>query len=94
MADLVHAIRVSNDQTAVCRTRAGTIVQVQRVTGLPGVSDNEDEYVVRVQRDGGEARDEIATIDLSEALEHMRSLDIAGFDPETAEWQPSTPRRA
>ena len=90
MADLVHAIWVSNDQAAVCRTRDGTIVQVQRITGLPGVSDNEDEYVVRVQRSGGEARDEIATVDLSEALGRMRSLDIPGFDPETAEWEPST----
>jgi hypothetical protein len=91
MASLVDAIRASGNQTASYRTRDGTTVTVERITGL-ALPDNQDEYVVCVGAAGGPRRPEIAALDLVEAFERMRTLGLPGFDPDQAGWEPASSR--
>ena len=87
MALLAEAIRQSDTQAAACALPDGTRVMVQRVTGREGPFDQE-EYAVRTERPGEPPVAQMATDNLIEALDRMRRLDIPGFDPATADWQP------
>lgn len=87
MTLLAEAIRQSDTQAAACALPDGTRVLVQRVTGREGPFDQE-EYAVRTQRLGEPPVARMATDNLIEALDGMRRLDIPGFDPATADWQP------
>ena len=89
MALLPEAIRAGGQQTARHTLQDGTAVIVQRITGREGPFDQEG-YLVRVRRPGRLPEERFAADDLLEAVERLRAWRLPGFDPDTADWRPTS----
>lgn len=89
MALLPEAIRAGEQQTARHTLQDGTAVIVQRITGREGPFDQEG-YLVRVRRPGRLPEERFAADDLLEAVERLRAWRLPGFDPDTADWRPTS----
>lgn len=62
------------------------------VKGIVGqrVPYNEETYAASIQRGADAPEDLFAVNDLAEVLERFQSLDVPGFDPLSAGWQPTS----
>lgn len=88
MALLPDAIRASNTATARRLLRDGTEVVIERVIGKEE-PDSEESYAVHIYDVGGARVEEFEAADLVEAVERLRRLNWAGFDPDAPEWEPA-----
>ena len=89
MALLPEAIRAGEQQAARHTLNNGTAVIVQRITGREGPFDQEG-YLVRVRTPGGLPAERFAATNLLEVIERLRAWRLPGFDPDTADWRPTS----
>ncbi len=85
---LVDAIRGSANESAAFRTTDGVTVLVKRVIGQD-ISDSEEGYAVSVQYDDSRPAETFDTDNLAAAMATLRSLGVAGFAPDSDQWQPA-----
>lgn len=89
MARLPDAIRQSDSMAARYDIPDGSAILVKGVIGQR-VPTSQEEYAVSIQRGAAPPDDLFAANDLAEAIDHLQSLNLPGFDPLSAAWQPTT----